>query len=296
MRAVVTREPESAGPAGGDAVESSGPWPFVTRRTHRRADGTLGVWQSRQHRKGLSGVPAAALARGLWMPRRLNWWIGAVFALGSALFVLGSVLILSPALATAWSLGSNAINAVFFAGSIPFTAAAYLQLFQAANAGAAGDPASPEVAPRRYFGWRPGDIGWLASALQLAGTILFNLNTFDAMIPGLDWLQADFEVWVPDLAGSVLFLVSGHLAFAEAGHAHLSWRPASLSWWITLVNLLGCVAFMISALLAFTLPPGAGAGLVTVSVAFTLAGAAAFLLGSLLMLPETAIGEGDGGS
>jgi hypothetical protein len=63
------------------------------------------------------------------MPRRLNWWIGVVFALGSTLFALGGVLSLAPDLARTWSLDSVTINAIFFAGSIPFTSAAYLQLF-----------------------------------------------------------------------------------------------------------------------------------------------------------------------
>ena len=222
------------------------------------------------------------------MPRQMNWWIGSIFALGSLLFALGSVLILVPELAQKWSLDTSAINATFFAGSIPFTIAAYLQLFQAANAGEFS-PHGRSTPKRRalLFGWRPHDIGWLSSALQLVGTVLFNLDTLDAMLPGLDWLQQDLAVWAPNIAGSILFLASGYLAFAETCHAHWAWKPGSLSWWVTFFNLLGCVAFMISAVFAFVSPNAPSFDAVTISVAFTLIGAAGFLTGSLLMLPET---------
>lgn len=277
-------------------IESAGPRPFVTRRTFRLPDGTRHVWQSRVHRKGLPrGKPAeltrisVLLWRCAWNPGQLNWWIGVVFALGSSLFTLGSLLILVPGLAEQWSFSERQINTVFFAGSIPFTIAAYLQLFQAANAGdfPLHDQSASGKAVR--FGWRPQDIGWLSCLLQFAGTVLFNFNTFDALLPGLDLIEKDLVIWVPNFAGSVLFLVSGHLAFAEAGHAHVSWQPGNLSWWITFVNLLGCIGFMISAIFGVVLPTPLRFDAVTFSVWFTLLGAIGFLVGSLLMLPEAAL-------
>jgi hypothetical protein len=220
------------------------------------------------------------------MPRQLNWWIGTVFAVGSLLFALASVLSLAPALARAWSLDATAINAIFFAGSIPFTIAAYLQLFQAANAGEfPGDDTRSSRRPV-LFGWRPHDIGWLSSALQFVGTILFNINTLDAMLPSLDWLQQDLAIWAPDFVGSILFLASGYLAFMETCHAHWSWKPSSISWWVAFTNLLGCIGFMIAALFAFVLPGATNTEAVTLCIAFTLQGAVCFLGGSLLMLPE----------
>ena len=278
-------------------IQSIGPWPFITRRTYLRPEHSRVVWRSRHHRKGLpvaklgkSVVVGARLLRCLWTPQQLNWWIGVIFAAGSVLFGLGSILILAPALAKAWSLDMPAINRIFFTGSIPFTIAAYLQLFQAANV-AKFSPHSRRVQRRSivWFGWRPRSIGWLSCALQFLGTLLFNVNTFDAMIPGLGWLQQDLVIWTPNFLGSVLFLTSGYLAFVETCHRHWAWKPASISWWVTFVNLLGCVGFMVSALFAFVPPQAPSFDAVTVSVTFTLIGAIGFLMGALLLLPETVI-------
>jgi len=273
-------------------IEAAGPWPFITRRVHRRADGSLAVWSSRHHRKGLA-LPevarAAALAetllRCLWMPRELNWWIGTVFALGSTLFAFASILSLAPELAASCGVAPLGINAIYFAGSVPFTTAAYLQLFQAENAH--GFP-GPGRGPRRrsLFGWRPHDSGWLSCASQFVGTIWFNVNTFDAMIPRLTWFEQDLVIWVPNILGSILFLASGYLAFIETCHAHWAFQPRSISWWVVFVNLLGCLGFMVSAVYSMFLPGPPNAEAVTIAVDCTLQGAICFLVGSLLMLPE----------
>ncbi|MEZ5502456.1 MAG: hypothetical protein R3E50_07250 [Halioglobus sp.] len=275
----------------GTIVESAGPWPFITQKVALRAGGLRETVSARLHRKGLASTASLVehrLLAGLWQPRRLNWWIGTVFALGAALFALGSVLSLAPELAHCVSMDNAAIGAVYFAGSIPFTTAAYLQLYQAANAPAweAGPQQPPRA--RRWLGWRPRNIGWVSCALQFAGTLLFNINTFDGMRTDMGWLREDVAVWAPDVVGSVLFLASGYLAFAETCHRHFAWLPASLSWWVTSFNLLGCVAFMVSAVYAFVSPDPGGFGDGTLAVAFTLVGALGFLAGSLLMLPEAA--------
>lgn len=276
-------------------IEAIGPWPFTTQRIYQRLDHSQMVWRSRDHRKALHAAKSgrsirvgATLLRCLWMPRQLNWWIGVIFALGSFLFMVGSIFSLTPMLARTWLLDTNAINTIFFAGSIPFTTAAYLQLFQAANAG----KHSRQQLRRSItlIGWYPYEIGWLSCALQFPGTLLFNVNTLDAMLPGLDWLQQDLDIWVPDFIGSVLFLISGYLAFIETCHAHWAWKLSDLSWWVTFINLLGCMGFMVSALFAFVLPMSASLDVVAISTAFTLIGAVGFLIGSLLMLPETAMG------
>ena len=123
--------------------------------------------------------------------------------------------------------------------------------------------------------------------LQFFGTILFNFNTFDAMIPSLTWFEQDLVIWAPNIIGSILFFASGYLAFIETCHAHWAWKPKSVSWWVVFANLLGCIAFLISALFSIVLPGPENTEAVTLSVTFTLLGAIGFLVGSLLMLPET---------
>jgi hypothetical protein len=277
-------------------IESSGPWPFITRKIYQLPGHEPLVWFSRSHRKGLGRAEpvalstfASAVMRGLWMPQKLNWWIGVVFAAGSSLFLLGSLLSLMPELTREWRIDTNSINRIFFAGSIPFTTAAYLQLFQAANAGEFTPQGIRKRHKTEWFGWNPGNIGWLSCAFQFLGTILFNVNTFDAMSTGQNWLQQDLAIWVPDVAGSILFLASGQLAFSETCHAHFAWEPRNLSWWVTFVNLIGCAAFMISAIFAFVPPGGSSFDDATYAVLFTLIGATGFLIGSLLMLPETSV-------
>lgn len=257
-------------------IEASGGWPFVSRRV-RIIDGRIQAWESRKHRKGLSPLGHHRNA-SLLSARHLNTWVGVVFATGAACFAVASLLSLFPDFA-GLSAFSIRINVLYFAGSIPFTIAAWLQLFQAANARFEANDQGRIV----WFGWYPTEIGWLSCALQFVGTVLFNLNTFDAMSSSLDWLQEDLIVWVPDFVGSILFLASGYLAFVENCHAHWALRPRSLSWWIVVINLLGCIGFMISACFAFVFPGGSRDLAIAFSTAWTLQGAVCFLIGALLM-------------
>ncbi len=206
---------------------------------------------------------------------------------------MASTLILLPSLTAEVAFSETDINRIFFAGSIPFSIAAWLQLYQAANAAPLPASKDSEESERRIrlIGWRPYEIGWVSCALQFIGTLLFNMNTFNAMFSNLTWVQIDLWVWTPNVIGSILFLASGYLAFIEAGHSLWSWPHASLSWWIVFINLLGCIGFMTSALFAplFSETPNPLA--TTSSVFCTLLGAICFFVGSLLMLPETAVQE-----
>ena len=224
--------------------------------------------------------------RWLWKPGSLNWWIGTGFSIGAFLFLLGAILALAPAAARGFGLESAGVNRTYFAGSIFFTAAAFAQLHQAANAPPPGETAG--AGRRAIFGWHPGDAGWLACALQFVGTLAFNLSTWDATVPNLGRIEQDLVIWAPDFAGSVLFLVSGWLAFIETCHAHWAWRPHSLSWDITAINLLGCIAFMVSAVFGYVPRPGAAFDPAILSTGFTALGALGFLIGGILLLPEDA--------
>jgi YrhK-like protein len=139
---------------------------------------------------------------------------------------------------------------------------------------------------RRALSWEPHSIGWWAAVVQLAGTVLFNRSTFDAMSTHLSATQANRLVWVPDALGSICFLVASGLAWAEVSRAWWSWRPRSLSWTITALNLVGSIAFAASAVGSYVVPEADQPRNATVMNLGTFVGALCFLVGALLLLPE----------
>ncbi|MEM6690517.1 MAG: hypothetical protein AAF664_13875 [Planctomycetota bacterium] len=230
------------------------------------------------------GIPAGSHHHEAEISMHLDRWIGGIFALGSSLFVLASVLSLLPELAARWSMGTIAINAIYFAGSIPFSVAAYLQLFQSANQDSIEDPIDGKQRQDLILiGWKPGDSTWLSCFLQFLGTLFFNMNTFDAMMPTLTWFQYDVAVWAPNIIGSILFITSGYVAFTDTCRRSGYWQPAKLFWWVAFINLLGCIAFLASSLFSIILPGLPESGMALTAVAFTLSGACCFLTASWLM-------------
>jgi hypothetical protein len=236
-------------------VRVTGPRPFVTRVHYRGADGQVVDWSARSHRK------TDAASRGL------TWWIGLLFTIGSACFAIGPI----PAFETA--VGTTATDATFFIGSIFFTTASYLSYMQVVRAGG-----------RRWAGWTPQLMGFWATAIQLVGTLFFNVTTLAALV-SLTRTEAEQHVWRPDAFGSVCFLVSSAIAFAEAGHRWFSWRPGKRDWHITALNMWGSVFFGISAIGAYVDPDGDMIS-ATWANGGTFLGALCFLVASLLMMPE----------
>jgi len=273
----------------------------VSRIVYRLPDGELYAWTSRRHRKGLAlervrndsarSPSGRKIALWTWAPRRLGWWIALLFMAGAACFAAASLGGIAPAsVVGGWFRSASIANATFFAGSVFFTSAAYLQLLEAANADRQVALSRGERAPEgfRWFAWQPNRIGWLSTAIQLAGTILFNVNTLDAMLPQVDWLQADLVVWTPDMVGSVCFLVSSWLALLEFSHGYWSWKLRSVSWWVVCINLLGSVAFMASAMWAVAGPVAATSFDLWLVLSTTFVGAVCFLVGAYLLVPEIA--------
>ncbi|WP_454915943.1 hypothetical protein [Xanthobacter sediminis] len=272
---------------GGLRLRIEGPWPFITRRSYTLAGRHI-VWLSRQDRKGLSLAARAhdETIPAFWQSATYSWYVGAIFAVGSFLFMLGSMMSLMPA--GPWQPSAFWTNLVFFLGSIPFTIAGYLQHFQAANASAFTlDPKASRRRRLSLIGWHPRSAGWLSTFTQFVGTVAFNFNTFDALVASPAWFVQDMAVWVPDMVGSALFLVSGYLAFIEAGHRYWSWRPKDLSWQTVFVNLVGCVAFMTAAVLAYVPDGPEPSWIDTVSIVHLLIGAVCFLVGSILSMRES---------
>jgi hypothetical protein len=273
----IRRTPYVATPTGAKWLETRGVGPFVTAGTYVDG-GTLRYWESRAHRKHANRFTGVADATW-WAPTAVGWWIGLLFMVGSACFALGSM----PGYVDV--VGASAANTTFFIGSIFFTSAAALQYLETVNA----DPIAGAPGPHHRVAvltWQPRRVDWWASAVQLVGTLWFNVSTFAALLDGLDADQTARLVWRPDAYGSVCFLVASALAWLEVGHAWTCWRPASLSWWIALLNLVGSIAFGVSAVAAWVVPDSGqpvNAQLVNLG---TFVGALCFLTGGLLLLPE----------
>jgi hypothetical protein len=248
--------------------------PFVTYLERVRPDGAVARWESRDHRKHLK----AGLAAGStwWAPRARGWWIAVLFAVGSLLFALGAV----PGYASAVGARWDAVT--FFTGSLFFTAAGFLTYREAVDAG----PRTPGAPRRRFFVFQPRRIDWWATAVQLAGTVFFNVSTGVAMISDLSANAAHQHVWRPDAFGSAAFLVASALAWFEACHGWAAWRPRSWSWWITLLNLTGSVAFGVSAVAGYISPSTGQIHNAELSNLGTFIGALCFLAGALLLMPE----------
>ena len=248
--------------------------PFVTFVERVRPDGAVARWESRRHRKHPQGSPATGST--WWAPRARGWWIAVLFAVGSLLFALGAV----PGYASAVGARWDAVT--FFIGSLFFTAAGFLTYREAVDAG----PQAPGGARRRFFVYQPHRIDWWATAVQLAGTLFFNISTGNALRADLTAQAAHQHVWRPDAFGSVCFLVASALAWFEVCHGWAAWRPRSWSWWITLANLIGSIAFGVSAVAGYINPATGQLHNAERSNLGTFIGALCFLAGALLLLPE----------
>ncbi|OBA96531.1 hypothetical protein A5662_17630 [Mycobacteriaceae bacterium 1482268.1] len=184
--------------------------------------------------------------------RRQCW----LFAIGSTLFAIATMPGMSP------TSGAGLSNLLCFVGSWFFTTAGWMQL----------------VLARPALG-----AGWFSAAVQLAGTILFNVSTGSAL-----WAHAVKPerrlVWAPDMLGSVAFLASGVLGIvavtAVVGLVELKSRDWQAEW----LNMVGCVAFGVSALGAWVTESGVTEDALLAN-AGTFVGALCFLVAALLVLP-----------
>jgi hypothetical protein len=160
-------------------------------------------------------------------------WLALCFALGSMCFLVG------PFPGYANLVGDEADAITFFVGSILFTAGGAIQSWLAWPG-------------RKLPG--AGAAAWWAAIIQSAGTLFFNVTTFQALSTAVSSPQYDRLVWRPDAFGSVCFLVSGAIAYRTSPRH--GWRPArdAPGWWQPAVNLLGCIFFGISAIAGYVVP------------------------------------------
>ena len=269
-------EDQPAGPGPGASsgvpVERRTNRPVLDFIEHERPEGLVAHWDSRRRKHIHPGQSDDTW----WAPRARGWWIGILFAVGSALFALGAV----PGYAGA--VGARSDSITFFVGSIFFTTAGFLQYRESVDAGAGG----AAVGWSRIFVFRPRQIDWWAGGIQLIGTLFFNVSTGNAVRINLSAQAAHQHIWRPDALGSVCFLVASGLAWYEVCHGWAAWSPGQLSWWITGLNLVGSVAFGASAVASYIVPATGQIWNTQLSNLGTFVGALCFLAGAMLLLPE----------
>src|SRR4051812_24856144 len=160
-------------------------------------------------------------------------WMALFFALGSTCFLVG------PFPGYVQLVGESADGVTFFVGSILFTAGGGLQSWLAW-----GERRVPAG----------GRAGWWAAIVQSAGTLFFNVTTYEAMHTALTSSEYNKLVSRPDWRGSICFLISGAIAYRAS--TRRGWLPVRdhAGWWQPAVNLLGCIFFGISAVAGYVVP------------------------------------------
>ena len=175
----------------------------------------------------------------------------------------------TPTAPSTWSAASSSAAAATRASCRPSTAPA-----RSATAAI--------FAPRGWRWWahEPRRIEWLSAVVLFAGTIVFAINIVDSFIEGLGASAENRLVWSPDVVGCALFLISGHLAMVEMG----GWlrRPRDLGWGIVVVNQVGSILFMVSAIASFVRPSTGDELAVGIANWGTLVGALCFAVAGLM--------------
>jgi hypothetical protein len=231
---------------------------------------------------------------GLWAPDRLAWWVAVVFLVGSALFVAGAVASLMPNLFGGREVSSVVAEACYAVGALLYTGSVYGQLIEHLNADdrlTGGRPAR-----WRWCGVEPARLGWWVPVSYLVGALVFDYEAVAALLHSLGVVEGEVGLWWTSLVGALGFALGGVLHLVQEWHGQVLGTVRDVSWWIAAMFLLGGVGFVIGALPGFGPAglPGTGAelpsariepGPTIVEVGF-LIGALAFLVGSVLMLPE----------
>lgn len=185
--------------------------------------------------------------------RRVNAVSATAFVVGGSLFAVGA------ALAQLDLGGPRDVALVYLVGGAFFS-----------TGGAAGVRAAR----------RGSALAQLSALVLFCGTLIFAINLLDAFLGDLTPAQEDRLIWSPDMVGCALFLVSGHFALVDISRTVLPrWRPERLGWWVAVVNQLGSVLFMVSAVAAFVRADGdmiavgiANWGTLTGAICFAVAG------------------------
>lgn len=186
------------------------------------------------------------------------------FAVGSICFAVGAIPFYQE-----W-VGAVALGVTFFAGSIFFTLAAFIQL---SLSGRRPPRAGTNGADRA---------DWWSAAIQFAGTLFFNVSTLVALLAAIADPTRLGAGWRPDAWGSIAFLVSSVLAVIATKDRGELWDTDSRTWHGTWLNLLGSIAFGVSAVGAYVDPNTNSLVSIFWANLGTLIGALCFLAAALL--------------
>jgi len=225
-------------------------------------------------------VPSTS-ANGSVPTQRLSSLLRLVNAVAATAFVIGGSLFAVGAALAQSGVSPSLYLVVYLVGGIFFSTGGYASLVQVVN-----EPDEPGgLAPSRWRWWsrEPGRLAWLSAAILFTGTLVFAINLVDSFIQDLGARGEDRLVWVPDIVGCLLFLISGHLAMVGiAGGWGRFWRRRDLGWWIVAVNQLGSVLFMVSAIAAFVRPSSGDELAVGLANWGTLTGALCFAIAGVM--------------
>jgi hypothetical protein len=238
----------------------------------RRAMRKRGVLRERGEE--LSAARARADAETLGRLRILNAVAATSFVIGGSLFAIGA------ALAQADVGGPLLPASVYLAGGAFFCSGGYTSVLQVVNAPRERPGSGFEARPWRWWAAEWGRLEWVSAVALFVGTLVFAILLVDSFISELTPAQQDRLIWSPDIVGCALFLVSGHFAMVElTGTWFPRHPPHELGWRIVVVNQLGSVLFMVSAVASFVHRDGdllaagiANWGTLTGALCFAIAG------------------------
>jgi hypothetical protein len=200
----------------------------------------------------------------------LNWTVAIAFTLGGSLFALGAWI------AQVGSGEAATSASIYLVGGIFFSTGGYGSVLQAVNRPGGGEGGW------RWWAYNPMELGWLAAFVLFCGTLAFGVSLLSAFIEGLSVKQQNRLIWAPDMAGCILFLISGRLAMVALRAEASSWiQTRNLAWWIAVINQLGSILFFVAGLAAFTRPLIGSVVNVDVANWGTFGGALCFALGGV---------------
>jgi hypothetical protein len=237
----------------------------------------------------VEAVRAAAPAAGYGcaMPitissARLQWLVAWLFMVGGSCFAIASVPFAIEL------FDARVLGMTYVIGAVFFTSAAFCQFQLVGNEqcfASAPTPRSRVGIRLRSFRWR--SILWWSCAVQLVGTVYFNVNTINALDTTLSVQEELRVVWRPEAIGSICFLVASLLALLVLDSnkrrtgAHLGTTDFWISWW----NMLGSVLFGVSTVAGKLLEPTSEPRNVALMNATTMTGAICFIVGAWLFRP-----------